>query len=305
MTAISPHIMSNTKPRSLLSTHASSGLPPSSGNCPLLDLPTELRLQIWGYVLYEPQGLFYRYVANDLTFRLYRTLIWTTQMRNFTAARAREIRLPVANQLKTVCKLMHSDTKALPLNVNKQITFTQLDVSQPTALDQFRDFTMSCSKRSQSQLRLVILEDAERPSPPSPSYWDPPPWEPGRASLEYAAWFCRTHPHASMMIMLHALNFEGDPRGCTLRTGYWILTRLRRQECPWPYTSVLLRIFNTKVKDFAPINVPANLRFFPTNAATRARPLVYNPARWLRVGVNLSTVHTWRGIIDSWYQEGL
>jgi hypothetical protein len=287
-------------------TRASPRIPPSNGICPLLALPTELRLQIWEYVFYEPTGFFYRYKANDSTFGLYRTRTPTIQISNVDTAQPRIAHSPVVNLLKTICKRMYSDTKALPLKVNKQITFIQLDATQPTALEQFRMFATNCSKRSQSEMRLVILEDARKaPCERWSCYRDPPPWEPDRSSLEYAAWFCRTHPDASVVVKLHALNFEEDTRGSVLRIGYWIKTRLRRQECPWPYCAARLYNFNHELKDFAPVNVPANLRLFPTNATSQTLEPVYHPASWLRSYVPQPNIDFWIGMIDSWYQEGL
>jgi hypothetical protein len=135
-------------------TRASPRIPLSNGICHLLALPAELRLQIWEYVFYEPTGFFYRYKANDSTFGLYRTRTPTIQISNVDTAQPRIAHSPVANLLKTICKRMYSDTKALPLKVNKQITFIQLDATQPTALEQFRTFATIAAKKARVKCGL-------------------------------------------------------------------------------------------------------------------------------------------------------
>jgi hypothetical protein len=136
--------------------------------------------------------------------------------------------------------------------------------------------------------------------------WDPPPWwQPDRLDLRIAAWFCRAHPDACVKIKLRALNSEEDKNGSALRTGYWILTGLRRQQCPWPYTRTLLEFFDGMTTDFVPIDVPDNLEFFPTNPENLTFQPVYDTARWVDAGVDPSAVNTWIRVNASWYQEGL
>jgi hypothetical protein len=50
-------------------------------------------------------------------------------------------------------------------------------------------------------------------------------------------------------------------------------------------------MFNRSYTEFVPIDVPDNLKFFPTDAGNLAFGSVYDPAGWVIMGVDPSAVN--------------
>ncbi|KAF2649551.1 hypothetical protein K491DRAFT_683736 [Lophiostoma macrostomum CBS 122681] len=170
----------------------------SGGAHHFLELPGELRNQIYDFALYEPDGLHYQYQLHDESFKLYRSSCKREDVAKHTEA----------NQLKYVCRQLYAETAGYGLGLNS-LKFTRISLLHPSAAQQFLAFVEACSASQLHQIRQVDLDTHINvlKTKKGPTNIDVK-WtlECGGPILDVIR-FCWAHPKATVNIR----SFEGAP----------------------------------------------------------------------------------------------
>ena len=267
-------------------------IPPSDGTCAFFTLPQELRDQVYEIVLTEPHGLF-------------------SDQWDSSKLRVSPKALTIANQLKNVCRQLHTETKGLGLRYNI-VSFCGDYETDEDAVRHFRDFVnVYCSQENRNILRAVIEEPRSR-SPGSVAFNSYESW----AELIHSVLdFCRAHPKAQITYRTSRI----DPgRGYChspewlVRGGVIISDSLRGTDMGrhlrWGlmYTTLVAEVRNGKHVGL--INLP-NLRFFPKKRFFEEKAfrrcanglLLMNPlSDYVEGGID-----KWVEVVKTWYDQGI
>ncbi|ORY15996.1 hypothetical protein BCR34DRAFT_584698 [Clohesyomyces aquaticus] len=231
--------------------------------CHLLRLPRELRDEIWKFALSEPNGLFYRRVDDDKSFKLYTTPTPSTEDEDLDtdAAANRE-----ANQLKYVCRQLYTETAGLGLKLN-DLTFSRYEPRgtnvPPETNVELGVFVKACSYRNLRGIKVITIKaEAVLPSRGTP-HRGVPEWKP-------LLQFCREHPRIT--VNFHPSFLQASvTHGRQLRHAMAAVfcTRSDNQSVAFPKTTTLptaavyFPIWNSESPQ--PENIP-NLRWFPLDS---------------------------------------
>lgn len=195
-------------------------------NSPLLCLPGELRNRIYGYTLeYELGYIVYQYNTGYSLVGLpaVRKSSFVGEFSGFYDDEDKEF-----NQLKYVCRQLHTETACLELKFNSIDFRGDLDAKKafrrPAQL--FTEFLKECAPTKASWLSRVELELG---GPVITSFTRSAAPLESSVTLEIVADFCRMHPQCKVKYHIEAFIAEDDPV-CFFTQGHFITRAVRHKK---------------------------------------------------------------------------